>query len=143
MKALPLRASCLAIWALLFAAQAAAQAPPVSIPQPGLGSRSPPPPPQSVVHGTVNGGIPGFFPGFYYEREYVPVIEREVIREVPAEQQPAPPPPPRKPYVIGHSYSSLPGGCMKMIQDGAVYYHCSGEWYRQVGPDQYKAVSQP
>ena len=21
---------------------------------------------------------------------------------------------------------------MKMIQDGASYYHCSGEWYRQV-----------
>ena len=40
--------------------------------------------------------------------------------------------PPRKPYVIGNSYASLPGGCMKMIEEGAHYYYCGGgEWYRQ------------
>jgi hypothetical protein len=83
----------------------------------------------------------GFFPGFYYEREYVPVIEREIIREVPAD--PAPPPPPRKPYVVGRSYDSLPDGCMKMIDRGAIFFQCSGEWYRQTAAGQYKAVSAP
>lgn len=89
-------------------------------------------------------GFPGFFPGFVIEdREVVHhVIEREVVHEVPAEPA-APPPPPRKPYVLGRSYSSLPGGCMKMIGGRGTYFYCSGDWYRQVGPAQYKAVSAP
>jgi hypothetical protein len=35
---------------------------------------------------------------------------------------------------------------MKMIEDGASYYLCSGEWYRQLGSGSaatYKAVAQP
>lgn len=123
----------------LAAAQAGAQ-------QPGGGLLvSPPPRPPSIVH-RVPGFSQGFVPGFVVvEREYVPVIEREIIREVPAEPvaPPAPPPPPRKPFVVGRSYSSLPGGCMKMIEGGATYFHCSGDWYRQVGAGQYKAVSPP
>lgn len=105
---------------------------------PAGGYRSPPP----RVHG--GGGFHNF-PGFFwpYEREVV-YVEREVIHEVavaPA-AAPAPPPPPRKPYVIGRTYDMLPGPCMKMIADGAVYFQCSGEWYRQVG-NQYRAVAQP
>ena len=55
-------------------------------------------------------------------------------------------PPPREPYVLGKSYASLPGGCMKMIEDSVSYYLCSGEWYRQVGGGRsakYKAVAKP
>jgi hypothetical protein len=55
----------------------------------------------------------------------------------------APPPPPRKPYAIGNMYSSLPGTCMKLIADGASYYHCDGEWYQLVGSGEYKAVKAP
>ena len=74
--------------------------------------------------------------------ERVVVVEREVIREVPA-APPPPPPEPRAPYVLGKSYASLPGGCMKMIEGGASYYWCSGgEWYRAVGK-QYRAVARP
>jgi len=43
-------------------------------------------------------------------------------------------------------YDSLPSPCMKMIEDGASYYHCSGEWYLQVGSGsavEYKAVQAP
>ena len=73
----------------------------------------------------------------------VHVIEREVVREVPvAVEPPQPPPEPRKPYVIGASYASLPAGCMKMIYEGESFYLCSGEWYRQDG-SQYKAVEAP
>ncbi len=86
------------------------------------------------------------FPGVYVV-ERVQIIEREVVKEAPPPPPtPEPAPPPRKPYAIGESYSSLPSPCMKMIQDGASYYHCSGEWYRQVsggkdGP--YLAVAAP
>ena len=80
------------------------------------------------------------------EREVPVYIEKEVVREVPA---PPPAPSPegegkRKPYVIGNSYASLPGGCMKLIEEGASYYYCSGDWYRQVGSGSaisYKAVA--
>ena len=85
------------------------------------------------------------FPGVYVV-ERVQVIEREVVKEVPAPPPPEPPPPPRKPYAIGASYDTLPGGCMKMIQDGDSYYLCSGEWYRKVGTESgvtYKAVKAP
>ena len=89
------------------------------------------------MQGTFNGGF------ILVEREYVPVVEREVVREVTVAEPPAAaPPPPRKPYVIGRNYSSLPGGCMKIIEDGASYFYCSGEWYRQVGA-QYLAVAMP
>ena len=73
------------------------------------------------------------------------IIEREVVhevvREVPAPPS-EPPPPPRKPYVIGASYASLPGGCMKMVEAGGTFFYCSGEWYRQVGGG-YRAVKEP
>ena len=84
------------------------------------------------------------------------IIENEVVEvvEVPVEKAaaaaaPAPAAPakeepkPREPYVIGNSYSSLPGGCMKILQDGASYYLCNGDWYQAVGGGQYKAVRQP
>jgi len=109
---------------------------------PGVGSgfRHSPPPQPPIADGFLG------FPGVYVV-ERVQVIEREVVKEAPPPPPPAEPaPPPRKPYAIGESYSSLPGPCMKMIQDGASYYHCSGEWYRQVsggkdGP--YLAVAAP
>ena len=78
-------------------------------------------------------------------------MEREVVREEPAAAPPAaaePPPPPRQPFVVGKSYSSLPGGCLKSIEEGgkATFYYCSGEWFRQLsgGRDaRYKAVARP
>src|SRR5688572_30022909 len=65
-------------------------------------------------------GRNGYFgyPYYDYEREPTVIIEREVVREVPVIVEAPPPPPPRKPYVIGASYASLPGGCMKMIEEG-------------------------
>ena len=77
------------------------------------------------------------------EREPV-IVEREVIREVAGPAAPPPAPPePRKPFVIGQSYASLPGGCMKIIEGAASYYYCGGgEWYRPVGK-QYRAVEKP
>lgn len=118
-------------------------APPL-YPQPGSGGLYPTPiPQQNVPRGPDRGGHPqqGYAYPYYYEREYVPVYEREVIREVPA-PAPEPPPPPRKAYALGEMYDSLPGGCMKMIQGGGAYYNCSGDWYRQVG-SRYQAVRMP
>ena len=86
-----------------------------------------------------------FFPGFILvEREVPVVIEREVVvREVAPAALPPPPPAPRKPFVVGQSYASLPGGCMKMIEGAASYYYCGGgEWYRPVGK-QYRAIARP
>ena len=95
--------------------------------------------------GNMHGRHRVFLPFFYVERDGPLIIEREVVREVPVVVEPKPPPPPpREPYAIGKSYSSLPGGCMKMIEDGVSYYLCSGEWYRQVGSGsavKYKAVA--
>ena len=84
------------------------------------------------------------FPVFLGERDTVYVVEREIIREVPAAPPPPPEPPPepRKPHVVGASYASLPPGCMKMVEVGASFFYCSGEWYRQVGK-QYRAVARP
>lgn len=106
----------------------------------GSGLRLPPPapPPIGEFHG---------FPGLIIVEREVPVI---VERETPPPPVPLTPPAPpsgeakeaRKPYVIGMTYSSLPGGCMKMIEGGASYYWCSGEWYRQMGK-QYRAVAKP
>jgi hypothetical protein len=123
---------------LLAAAPAGAQGAPITS-RPWL---PPPPPPQGQMNGTFNSGV------IFVEREYVPVVEREIVREVTIAEPPAAaPPPPRKPYVIGRNYGSLPPqACMKIIEDGAQYYYCSGEWYRQVGTcsaAQYKAVAQP
>jgi hypothetical protein len=76
------------------------------------------------------------------------IVEREVVREVPV-APPAPPPPapaPRKAHVLGRTYASLPPGCMKMIERGAVYFRCSGLWYREVrdeGGGRYRAVAGP
>lgn len=87
------------------------------------------------------------FPGqgfIIVEREVV--VERPVVVEVPAKEPPppppAPPPEPRKPYAVGNTYASLPGGCMKLIEASGTYYHCSGEWYQRVGGE-YKAVKAP
>jgi hypothetical protein len=102
-----------------------------------------PPRPGGRMHGHRGFNVPFFFG----DREVV-VVEREIVREVPAAPPPPPepPPPPRKPYAIGSTYASLPGGCMKLIEDGASYYYCGGEWYRQLpgGPHaQYRAVREP
>jgi hypothetical protein len=113
----------------------------------GAASADPPgiiwdPPPR---HDRGHGGFAG--PFWWGDNETV-VIEREVVREVPvAAPAPAAPPPPRKPYVLGASYDSLPpGGCMKLIEGTAAYYHCGGEWYREVRAGNvamYKAVAAP
>ena len=137
MKAPRLRAVNAAILLVLATAQAGAQQAPVTS-RPWL---PPPPPPPQGMNGTFNGGV------IFVEREYVPVVEREVVREVTVAEPPAAAAPqPRKPYVIGRNYSSLPAACMKIIEDGAQYYYCDGEWYRQVGAGsaaQYRAVAQP
>ncbi len=103
-------------------------------------------PPIGIISPPPSGGhMHGFHGGFFVvEREVV--IEREIVHEKPADPLPPaapPPPPPRKSYVIGKTYASLPGGCMKLIDRGSTYYLCSGEWYRQVGSARYKAVAQP
>lgn len=93
-------------------------------------------------HG-IDGGV------FIVEREVPVIVEREVVREVPAKlgtPNTDVPKLPRKPYVIGGTYASLPPqGCMKLIEDGASYYFCSGdEWYRQLGAGKaakYRAVA--
>lgn len=98
-----------------------------------------PPPPPPPMHG---------FPGFFYVEPEV-VHDVVVVHEAPAASPaPAPTPsPPREPFVIGRTYASLPGGCMKLIDRGKSYYQCSGEWYREVpgggrnGP--YVAVARP
>ena len=138
MKALHLLGiSAVASALLIFAAaEADAEARPI-----GSGFRHPPPRQPPVVDGFFG------FPGVYVV-DRVHVIEREVIKEVPAAPPPEPPPPPRKPYKLGAMYDSLPTPCMKMIDDGgkATYYHCSGEWYRQVGSGsavEYRAVAAP
>ncbi|MCL6683539.1 hypothetical protein [Sphingomonas alba] len=83
-------------------------------------------------------------PFFYPDREVVHVIEREVVHEVQVPAPlPEPPPPPRKPWALGATYASLPGGCMKMVEAGGAYFYCGGDWYRQVGAGQFKAVREP
>ena len=80
--------------------------------------------------------------------------EREIVQEAPPTPAAVPLPEQaqggakaRKPYVVGGTYASLPGGCMKMIEDGASYYFCGGgEWYRQLGDGsgaKYRAVARP
>lgn len=130
-KTAPLRSLVLLSVLCGFAANAHAQARGV-----GGGFRHLPPPQPPLANGFF--GWPGV-----YVVERVHVIEREVVKEVPvAAPPPEPPPPPRKPYKLGALYDDLPTPCMKMIEGGASYYHCSGEWYRQVG-GQYAAVKAP
>ncbi|HET9335926.1 MAG TPA: hypothetical protein VFO12_05915 [Sphingomicrobium sp.] len=89
-------------------------------------------------HHRFRGGFGGVF---VVEREVPVIVEREVVREVLVPVAPEPPPAPRKPHVIGASYSSLPEGCMKLIDEGVSYYGCGGEWYRQVASGKYIAVA--
>ena len=131
--------SCAAMSALLILAASGADA--QRLPTGGFRSA---PPPQRGMHGFHG----GFFPFFPYDRETVYIVEREVVRDDPPAQKQAaePPAPPRELYVIGRSYSSLPGGCMKLIDEGVSFYNCSGDWYRQVGAGRgarYRAVAQP
>ena len=140
MKALHLMAMSAAMSALLIfaAAEAEAQQRPVGG---GRGSMSPPS--QSFLLGRQARIPRRLWRRLIVEREVPVIVEREVVREA----QPADPPPagaatapPRKPYVIGSTYASLPGGCMKLIEDGVSYYYCGGEWYRQTGK-LYRAVA--
>ncbi|MFL6731522.1 MAG: hypothetical protein ACJ8EP_04190 [Sphingomicrobium sp.] len=113
--------------------------------QPGGGLIVSPPPPaaQPGRFSPFNGGF------FFYERDYVPVVVQEVVRDEKPAQPPVaatPPPPPRKPYVIGRTYSSLPSGCLKLIEEGVSYFQCSGQWYRELkgpGDTMYRAVARP
>jgi len=138
MKPLHLPAMSAAMAALLIVAAAEVAAQQRSA---GGGPRITIPPPAPIgSFGTFSGVI-------VVEREVPVIVEREVVRDAqPAAPAPSPPPP-RKPYVIGNTYDSLPPeGCMKMIEGGASYYYCNGEWYRQVGGGkdaQYRAVAQP
>lgn len=100
-----------------------------------------------VPHGHMRGFGHGFGGGFIIV-EPEAVHDLVVVHDAPADPSPppAPPPPARKPFVLGRTYSSLPGGCMKMIDRGISFYQCSGEWYRQVsgGRDgSYLAVAHP
>ena len=96
-------------------------------------------------HHGFHGGV------FIVEREVPVIVEREVVREVKMANSGTlnrdVPELARKPYVIGGTYASLPPqGCMKMIEDGASYYFCSGEWYRQLGDGRgarYRAIARP
>ena len=150
MKTLHLLTVSAAMCALLVlaAGEAGAQRPVA-----GLGPRTPPLVPRDHggwKHGGKHHGFGGGIwiverPfGYAQDREVPVIVEREVVvREVVPAAPPAPPPPPRKPFVVGKSYASLPGGCMKLIEGGASYYYCGGgEWYRAAGK-QYRAVSKP
>ena len=115
-----------------------------------------------MVGGVPRNNFSGHSNNFSWERGHgfkhgfggVWVVEREVpvYVEVPVAAPPVTPAPEqaqvekRKPYVIGASYDSLPGGCMKLIEEGVSYYYCSGDWYRQAGWGRsatYKAVARP
>ena len=133
MKAFHLTA---ALGALVFAPGPAGAQHPVIVPY----YSPPPPPPQGRMHGLRH-------PIFLIDRDYVPVYVQgdaggDSSDAPPAAVPPPPTPAPRKPYVVGRSYSSLPGGCLKQIQDGSSYYGCNGKWYRQAG-GAYQAVAQP
>jgi hypothetical protein len=108
-------------------------------------------------HGGFHGNGRGSGALRHAQDERVLIVEREVPVIVERETPPPPaaagnlgtpntdvPKLPRKPYVIGSSYASLPGSCMKLIDGGVSYYYCSGgEWYRQTGSGRsarYQAV---
>lgn len=148
MKVLRLSLAMAAISALILLAAGKAPAQTQVSPAPRLELHgvqvSPPAHPGHM--GGVGHGFRGFFPGFFYAEPEV-VHDVVYVHDAPAEPPPsAGPPPPRKPFVLGRTYSSLPGGCMKMIDRGITYYQCSGEWYRQLGGGRggpYRAVAQP
>jgi len=83
--------------------------------------------------------------------ERVVVVEREASpppSAIPLPEQAQGGAKARKSFVVGGTYASLPPqGCMKLIEDGASYYFCSGEeWYRQLGDgrgERYRAVARP
>ena len=83
---------------------------------------------------------------FLVEEQVIEVVEPKEEEAKPAPPPAAPPaaePEKREPFKIGNSYDTLPPGCMKMIQEGASYYFCSGgEWYQRV-EGKYLAVEQP
>jgi hypothetical protein len=93
-------------------------------------------------------GVPGFHRHHGFHGGIILYNEREVVHDVVAvhdqpPEPPPPPPPPRQRWVFGRSYGSLPGGCLKMLAAGGTFFDCSGEWYRQVGARQYRAVNAP
>lgn len=155
MKALRLSAAAIAGLLVLAPAGASAQVLPGGniagplYPQPGSGSLYPTPiPPQTGVRGPGRGGghfHHGFGTGgfFLYDEPYV-VHDVVYVHDQPAPQPVAvePPPAPREAYVLGRTYASLPGGCMKMVEGGESYFLCSGDWYRKVGTE-YRAVEMP
>ena len=113
----------------------------------GAGPRINLPPPPSMFGGSFHTGHHGF-PGLIVVERQVPVVVEVPVAVPPPVTPPLPPHQgegeKRKAYVIGASYASLPGGCMKLIEDGVSFYYCSGEWYRQVGEGRsatYKAVT--
>jgi hypothetical protein len=161
MMALRLTAAGISVLIALASAGAPAQpapgtgvlAPPIRQPgggslYPGNGSLFPTPVPSQGETGSVHRGHRRFDNGvFIYEQPYavhdVVVVHDEA--EAAGEPPPSPPasaPASREPYVVGHTYGSLPGGCLKMIEGGASYFHCSEGWYRQVGA-QFRAVAGP
>lgn len=152
-----LAAAIAAGFALIALAPAGAAAQPVTvggvlsppIPGPGNGSLYPTPiPQQGMVRGSRDGVHRGLRRGvggtvFLYEEPYAVHDVVVVHDEAAAAPEPPPPPPaPRGPYVIGRTYGSLPAGCLKMVEGGASYFHCSEGWYRQVGT-QFRAVVGP
>ena len=94
-------------------------------------------------HGRFHDGFGGG--GVWIVDREVPVyVDREVPVPVPVAVETPAPAPPREAYVIGKTYASLPGSCMKLIEEGVSFYYCSGEWYRQVGEGRaamYRAVA--
>jgi hypothetical protein len=160
MKALRLSTAAVSALAGLAPASALAQqvGPVVSAPiqQPGGGSLFPgsgslfptPIPPQSGARGPRGFGRHHGSSGVFVFFEEPEAVQYVVVHDQPPATPPSPPPPPaakpkpREPYVIGRTYKSLPGGCLKMVQGGASYFHCGEGWYRQVG-SLYRAVPTP
>ena len=118
---------------IIAAAEADAQQSPV-----GGGPRITPPVPRDRVRDVI-----------IVEKEVTQTVEPETDAKqavAPPAAPVAPVPEPRKPYAIGNTYSSIPSGCMKLIENGASYYHCNGEWYQSVSSGnggQYLAVRGP
>lgn len=146
MTTLPLPAAIAAIFALLAVPTGATAQSQGFVPL-----RSPPPPPQSVVHGSFHGDFHNGFHHRFHGGGFLLIPETQVVHDVvvvheqPAEP-PAPPPPPRpprEPWAMGRTYASLPGSCMKMVEKAASYFYCGGDWYRQIGARSYKAVAKP
>jgi hypothetical protein len=149
MKALCLSGAGIAALLALVPAGASAQVLPGGtlapvIQQPGHGSLFPSPMPQQ--HGRFGSGHHGHGfgrGGFILYDDEPEVVHDVVVVHDEAPGPPPPPPPPRQRWVLGRSYDSLPSGCLKMLTAGGAFFGCSGEWYRQTGNAQYKAVGSP